>query len=141
MKYLIWSSVLIFSTTFCACENDNIPSYPRSDVIVGQWGGTISFYFSEYPLTLSIEQVRNDSITGQMIIDYDDLPDTVMISTALVFQSDSLAFDLNVGARRMCTYDWMDGNLVTVDSIAGHWNYRCINDPGFVSSWAVHRVR
>jgi len=141
MRHLTHLILLISFFVGLSCTDD-LPTYPGAGILVGEWRGTANFYFADFPLYLSIDRVRRDSIHGTMIINFFTFGvDTVTINSSLFYESDSLAFDLNGEGGGGCGFYSMYGTLITQDSLSGSWTYRCVNDPGFQSPWVAHRVR
>ena len=125
-----------------SCKKDSNPTTPPSDfTLVGRWVGTIGWvYGTTYPLSLRFDKETNDSLIGQMIIGFPGTPDTVFIRSALYFGGDSLQYNLDHQAG-LCAYQSMWGKVVNADSLAGYWNYYCINDPPWVSAWSARRKK
>ena len=137
MKQLLLSTLLLFGMIQISCKKESGPTSPGGFSLTGEWTGTIEYYFSNYPLSLRLDRVINDSLAGQVIIGFANTPDTVPIQSALYFVMDSLYFDLNRGG--WCSYRSMWGRVINPDSLAGHWSYRCVNDPPMASAWTARR--
>lgn len=137
MKLLILL-IISFSVIFgVSCKNESNPVTPITLPLTGEWRGIIEYNFIEYPLSLTLNQVGEDSVTGWMIIELSS-PDTTKISSTLYLSGDSLQFNLN--RQGFCQYKNMYGKFIGSDSIAGSWEYHCINEPPLTSPWAVHRA-
>lgn len=138
MKQLIFL-IISFSVIFgVSCKNENNPVTPTTLPLSGEWRGIIEYNFIEYPLSLTLNQVGEDSITGWMVIELSS-PDTTKISSILYLKGDSLQFNLSHGG--FCMFNNMYGNFIGTDSIAGNWEYHCINELPLTSPWAVHRAK
>ena len=138
MKLLILS-IISFSVIFgVSCKKDSNPITPTTLPLTGEWRGLIEYNFIDYPFSLTLNQVEEDSVTGWMIIEFSS-PDTTKINSTLYFKSDSLQFNLN--RQGFCMYNNMYGNFIGADSITGSWEYHCINEPPLTSPWAVHRIK
>lgn len=137
MKLIIFSLISFFVIFGVSCNKESNPVIPATFPLTGEWRGIIEYNFIEYPLSLTLNQVDVDSITGWMVIELSS-PDTTKISSTLYFSSDSLQFNLN--RQGFCMYNNMYGNFIGSDSITGSWEYHCINEPPLTSPWAVHRA-
>lgn len=139
MKRLLLSTISLLAIITLSCKKESNPVTPTVGPLTGRWMGTIGYYTSDYSLYLTLNQVGNDSLTGQMIIGFAN-PDTVLIYSALYFSNDSLNFNIN-HSRGFCSYRTMYGKFFSTDSISGNWSYRCTNDPQMTSLWFVHRIQ
>lgn len=138
MKLLILSIVALLQIINLSCKKDTNPVTPNVHFLDGKWTGRITYYFSDYPLSLTLNQVGNDSVTGQMVIGFPN-PETTPIQSTLYFDNDSLHFTLNRGG--FCFYQSMSGKVITADSLVGSWAYRCVNDPPMTSAWTSRRMQ
>jgi hypothetical protein len=119
-------------------------SVPPLFDFTGYWTGWINSDSVVMPMTLNLQQIREDSIKGTMTVRYPGIPwpfppDSIPVNSTLIIENDFFRFDLYAGTG-MC-FGYLSGNILDMNTVSGEFYKHCINDPPVTYPFSAQRAR